>query len=210
MTRTLRLTLPASLLLLACTAEASLILIPNSAISGNARAATFDVGDTQGLPYSESGATFESFSGLFASVLSVNNFLAMAGDGTLVVTFDTPVLRSGLFFFNSFGGTQELSAAVFADTAGTTQTGEISLGTFFPEGSGQVNSGTVAFESDAPFSRLHLTVTNLTPGPAPASYFIDDFRFEGAIPEPATFVLLAAPVAGLLLSGWRRASRKQE
>lgn len=179
-------------------AEADPISIPLSAFSGNELIVQFTVPVTQSLPYSEDGATFQTYTGSAASVLSGNNFLFMGGSGILPVTFSDPVTMAGFTFVNSFGSAT-VAAEVFADPLGVQSLGQVSLGSFAP-----LQSGFIGFANGVPFSRANLSFTV----PSTASFFIDDFRFEGTapVPEPGTIMLT---LAGL---GWlghrvRRAKR---
>jgi len=178
--------------------EAALIQIPLSAFSGSANVADFAVAATQGLPYSEDGATFASFSGLQASVLSVNNFLFMAGTGVLTVTFGSPVTRTGFQVSPSFFPLQ-ISIAAFADLQGTQSVGQLALGSFAAN-----QAAFAGVEATAPFSRVSIGFTTQT---TTASYFIDDFRFErgpGSVPEPATLATM------LLGAGWLAGRRRRK
>jgi hypothetical protein len=158
--------------------------IPLSAFSGNERVVQFGVSTTQPLPYSENGATFVSYTGLAASVLSFNAFLFMAGPGTLTVTFSVPVTRAGFNFVNSFGAAT-IEAEVFADPHGLQALGHVDLGSFAP-----MQTGFVGFAADAAFTRADISFAV----PATASFFIDDFRFEG----PALGAELGTITLGLL------------
>jgi len=174
---------------IAARAQASLISITTAAFSPSAQIAHFTVGSSQPLPYSEVGATFASFSGLTSSVLSFNNFLFMAGSGTLRVNFSAPEIRAGFLFTNDSAGTATLSVQAFSDLAGTLSIGTLGLGSF---NAGQ--GGFVGFQGDALFSRVDISFSLPS---STASYRIDDFRFEPtAVPEPTTVVLT------LLGVGW--------
>jgi PEP-CTERM motif len=177
--------------------HAALIQIPLGGFSGTATVADFTVAATQRLPYSEDGATFASFSGLLASVLSGNNFLSMAGTGVLDVTFSTPVTRAGFQVFPSIFPLQ-ISVEAFADLQGTQSVGQIPLGTFTAN-----QLSFTGFEATALFSRVSI---GFTPQPQTASFFIDDFRFERsslAVPEPATLAMMLIG-AGWLVGRMRR------
>ena len=114
-------------------------------------------------------------------MLSFNNFLFMAGNGTLRVNFNDPEIRAGFLFFNSIGGTATVSVQAFADLSGTQSLGTLILGSF-----GANQSGFVGFQANAPFLRADISFAV----PPTASFFIDDFRFEPtAVPEPATIAL---------------------
>ena len=169
-------------------ASADPIMIPLSAFSGSEQVVQFGVATTQPLPYSEDGATFVTYTGFAASVLSFNNFLSMGGSGTLIVTFSDPVAMAGFDFVNSFGAAT-LGAQVFADSSGLQPLGQVSLGSFAP-----LQRGFVGFANDVAFSRASISFAV----PGNASFFIDDFRFEDTnpIPEPGTITLT---LAGL---GW--------
>lgn len=167
-------------------ASADPIPVPLGAFSGSESVVQFNVAVTQPLPYSEDGATFATYTGLAASVLSFNNFLFMAGSGTLPVTFSDPVTMAGLSLGSSSFGAVTVAAEVFADPLGLHSLGQVSLGSFA--------GGFVGLGNDVAFSRVNLSFAV----PANASFFIDDFRFEATepVPEPATITLA---LAGL---GW--------
>jgi len=175
---------------IAAKAQASLISITSGAFSPSASVAHFTVASSQPLPYSEVGATFASFSGPLSSVLSFNNFLFMAGSGTLRVNFSAPEIRAGFLFSNTTNVTTSLLVQAFSDLAGTQSIGTLALGSF---GAGQ--SGFVGFQGDALFSRADISISLPSPN---GSYFIDDFRFEAnAVPEPTTIVLTLIGVGWL-------------
>ena len=200
-TRRLRIACFTALVLIgaASTAHATLIPISMGAFSGGEHVADFTVGVSQPLPYSEDGATFASFSGLAANVLSGNNFLFMTGTGILRVNFAAPELRAGFFFGNSLS-MATISVQAFSDLAGAVSLGTLGLGSF------AVNqTGFVGFQADAPFLRADVSFSVAS---ATASFRIDDFRFEpgaSAVPEPAT---LALTLVGI---GWlgRHAQRRR-
>jgi hypothetical protein len=192
-----------ALLLFAVTNKAHATLIPISigAFSGNERIADFTVAASQTLPYSEEGATFASFSGQAASVLSFNNFLFMGGSGTLRVNFSDPEIRAGFVFGNGLGDPATITAQAFSDVLGTQSLGQVVLGSF---AANQI--GFVGFAADAPFLRADISfaVSN-----ASASFRIDDFRFESgatAIPEPSTVILTLCGASWL--SSRRRRQRR--
>jgi hypothetical protein len=162
-------------------ASADPIVIPLGAFSGSEQVVQFAVAVTQPLPYSEDGATFSSYSGLAASVLSFNNFLFMGGPGTLAVSFSDPVTMAGFNFANSFGAAT-VGAEVFADPLGLQSLGQVSLGSFAP-----LQAGFLGFANDAPFLRANISFAV----PGNASFTIDDFRFDDTnpIPEPGTITL---------------------
>jgi hypothetical protein len=178
------------LLTVAGTAHATLITITSGVFSPGASVADFTVATTQPLPYSEDGATFAAFSGFASGVLTFNNFLNLAGSGTLRVNFASPELRAGFSLRAPLGSSATVSVQAFSDLLGTVSLGSVVLGTLTPN---QV--GFLGFQASAPFLRADVAfaVTGTT-----ASYQLDDFRFEpGAVPEPASLVLL-----GLTGSGW--------
>jgi hypothetical protein len=178
-------------------AHATMIPISIGAFSGSEDIADFTVGASQSLPYSEEGATFASFSGPLASVLSFNNFLFMAGSGTLRVNFSDPEIRAGFVFGNELAGPATITAEAFSDLLGTQSLGQLALGSF---AANQI--GFVGFAADAPFLRADISfaVSN-----ASASFRIDDFRFEPgatAVPEPSTLILTLCGV------GWLSSRRR--
>ena len=179
-------------------ASADPIVIPLSAFAGSEQVVQFAVGVTQPLPYSEDGATFLTYSGLAASVLSFNNFLFMAGPGTLAVTFSDAVTMAGFNFANSLGAAS-ISAEVFADPLGLQSLGQVSLGSFAP-----LQAGFVGFANDTPFLRANISFAV----PGTASFNIDDFRFDDTapIPEPGTITLTLVGL-GWLGSRLRRRAR---
>jgi hypothetical protein len=192
------------LLTAASTAHAALIPITIGAFSGSERVVDFTVGLSQPLPYTEEGATFASYSGPLASVLSVNNFLFMAGSGTLQVNFNDPPSRAGFFFGAPLSSGATLMAQVFADVQGTQSLGSLALGTFNAN-----QSGFVGFQADAPFGRADISFAVAN---ASASFRIDDFRFEPSattVPEPATLIvtLMGAGWFGRRFAGRRRPQR---
>ena len=172
-----------SLILLACVSNVSAdpISIPLGAFSGSESVVQFGVATTQSLPYSEDGATFQAYSGFAASVLGGNQFLFMGGSGILPVTFTDPVTMAGFTFVNSFGAAT-ISAEVFADPLGLQSLGQVSLGSFVP-----LQQSFVGFANNVAFSRANISFGV----PGTASFFIDDFRFDGdqPVPEPGTITL---------------------
>jgi hypothetical protein len=187
-------------LIAASRAHATLITITSASFSGSESVADFTVATTQLLPYSEDGATFVSYSGPLSSVLSFNNFLFMAGSGTLRVDFSVPQIRAGFFFGAPIGSGITISAQAFSDLAGTQSLGTIGLGSFAAN-----QTGFVGFEADALLSRADISFAVSS---ASASFRIDDFRFEpGATPVPEPETLLLTLVGG----GWlaARHARRQ-
>ena len=179
-------------------ASADPIVIPLSAFSSSEQVVQFAVGATQPLPYSEDGATFLSYSGLAASVLSFNGFLFMGGSGTLAVTFSEAVTMAGFNFSNSLGAAT-VAAEVFADPLGLQSLGPVSLGSFAP-----LQAGFLGFANSAPFVRANISFAV----PGNASFNIDDFRFDDTnpIPEPGTITLTLVGL-GWLGTRLRRGAR---
>src|SRR5829696_580222 len=176
------------------------ITIPLGAFSGTEQVVQFTVASTQPLPYSEDGATFSPYPGPLSSVIAFNNFLALAGPGTLSVTFASPITMAGFDFFAGLqlAGPTPISAEVFADLQGLQSLGSVNLGSFGPA------RQFVGFASAAPFTRA-----NITFGVAPAaSFVIDDFRFDDVspVPEPGTITLTMLGL-GWVGSRIRRRSR---
>jgi hypothetical protein len=160
------------------------IPISIGAFSGAEQVVQFTVATTQPLPYTEDGATFNPYPGPLSSVISLNNFLALAGPGTLGVTFASPVTMAG---FDFFAGLQSappsaISVELFADPLGLQSLGAVNLGTFGPA------RQFVGFASESPFTRADITFGVAT---ATASFVVDDFRFENTspVPEPGTITL---------------------
>jgi len=158
--------------------------ISAAAFSGTEQVVQFTVATTQPLPYSEDGATFNPYPGPLSSVISSNNFLALAGSGTLNVTFASPITLAG---FDFFAGLQSaaptaISAEVFTDPLGLQSLGAVNLGAFGPA------RQFAGFASETPFTRANITFGVAT---STSSFVIDDFRFENAspVPEPGTITL---------------------
>ena len=173
------------------TGSADPISISVGAFSGAQQVVQFTVATTQRLPYSEDGATFHPYPGPLSSVISLNNFLALAGPGTLGVTFASPITMAGFDFFagSQFAAPSPISAEIFADPLGLQSLGAVNLGAFGPA------RQFVGFASEVPFTRANITFGVAT---ATASFVIDDFRFENTspVPEPGTITLT------LLGLGW--------
>jgi len=170
-----------TLLTSAWVAAADPIRIPLGAFSGSEQVVQFGVTSTQSLPYAEDGATFVRYTGPTSSVLSFNQFLFMSGTGVLTVAFGDQVTRAGFDFVNSLG-TADVGVQLFRDPSGLLSLGQSSLGSFAP-----LERAFIGFTADAPFSRADISFTV----PGTASFFIDDFRFDGAapVPEPGTIGL---------------------
>ena len=160
------------------------ITISVGAFSGTEQVVQFTVATTQPLPYSEDGATFNPYPGPLSSVISLNNFLALAGPGTLSVTFASPVTLAGFDFFagSQFAAPAAISAEVFTDPLGLESLGAVNLGAFGPA------RQFVGFASESPFTRANITFGVAT---ATSSFVIDDFRFDNTspVPEPGTITL---------------------
>jgi hypothetical protein len=182
-----------TLIMVAASRPTSADPIPISAVafSGTEQVIQFTVATTQPLPYSEGGATFSPYPGPLSSVISSNNFLALAGPGTLTVTFASPVTLAGFDFFagSQFAAPAPISAEVFTDPLGLQSLGAVNLGAFGPA------RQFVGFASELPFTRADITFGVAT---RTSSFVIDDFRFENTapVPEPGTITLT---VLGL---GW--------
>ena len=189
-------------LIAASRAHATLITITSASFSGSESVADFTVATSQSLPYSEDGATFVSFSGPLSSVLSFNNFLFMAGSGTLRIDFSVPQIRAGFFFGAPIGSGITISAQAFSDLAGTQSLGTIGLGSFVAN-----QTGFVGFEADALLSRADISFAVSGAFP-PASFLIDDFRFEPGTPIPEPSTLLLTLVGGAWLARHARRQRR--